>query len=382
MSKAKYHLICGVVLTAPLALTPYTEAQAASYLIDSVASSLTLNVTREETTLSGTWDGTAASVGGSFGEKGTYTVKLEENSTTSSSALQGGFLVTKQSNSLAFGFSSVSATSPDDLAGDLSIIDSIGAIETAGSTALQQKIDYPFRAPMFVGGFSPYDPALKEAINFNFGEVFNYGFFYDTPLNGQTPVGDYSASPGSQSVSVGNLANTTVNFSGLVVGDLQYLDTLPFQNKAGIAGLIDWAEPDLGAFDVGLGTLFNSSTVVSGGGFYRPGVDEDEIVLRFDYRTAITSTIQPFHTSTKCAESPDFGTFCSLEQFIVTSPTGTITTTYGATAYIVARSAGTLPPPPPPDVNPVPLPAALPLLLSALGFFGFAGWRRKQLAAA
>ena len=31
--------------------------------------------------------------------------------------------------------------------------------------------------------------------------------------------------------------------------------------------------------------------------------------------------------------------------------------------------------------SPVPLPAALPLLASALGFFGFFGWRRKRLAA-
>lgn len=30
----------------------------------------------------------------------------------------------------------------------------------------------------------------------------------------------------------------------------------------------------------------------------------------------------------------------------------------------------------------VPLPAALPLLMSALGFFGFLGWRRKRMAAA
>ena len=34
------------------------------------------------------------------------------------------------------------------------------------------------------------------------------------------------------------------------------------------------------------------------------------------------------------------------------------------------------------DVATVPLPAALPLLASALGFFGFMGWRRKRLAAA
>ena len=32
--------------------------------------------------------------------------------------------------------------------------------------------------------------------------------------------------------------------------------------------------------------------------------------------------------------------------------------------------------------NPVPIPGALPLLLSALGFLGFFGWRRKRLAAA
>jgi hypothetical protein len=31
---------------------------------------------------------------------------------------------------------------------------------------------------------------------------------------------------------------------------------------------------------------------------------------------------------------------------------------------------------------PVPLPAALPLLLSAFGFFGIMGWRRKSMAAA
>lgn len=30
----------------------------------------------------------------------------------------------------------------------------------------------------------------------------------------------------------------------------------------------------------------------------------------------------------------------------------------------------------------VPLPAALPLLMSALGFFGFFGWRRKRMAVA
>jgi hypothetical protein len=35
-----------------------------------------------------------------------------------------------------------------------------------------------------------------------------------------------------------------------------------------------------------------------------------------------------------------------------------------------------------PAFSPVPLPAALPLLLSALGFFGFFGWRRKRIAAA
>ena len=34
------------------------------------------------------------------------------------------------------------------------------------------------------------------------------------------------------------------------------------------------------------------------------------------------------------------------------------------------------------NVTPVPIPAALPLLMSALGFFGFLGWRRKRLAAA
>ena len=33
-------------------------------------------------------------------------------------------------------------------------------------------------------------------------------------------------------------------------------------------------------------------------------------------------------------------------------------------------------------VSPVPLPAALPLLASALGFFGFMGWRRKRIAGA
>ncbi len=32
--------------------------------------------------------------------------------------------------------------------------------------------------------------------------------------------------------------------------------------------------------------------------------------------------------------------------------------------------------------NPVPLPAALPLLMSALGVFGFFGWRRKRMAVA
>jgi hypothetical protein len=36
----------------------------------------------------------------------------------------------------------------------------------------------------------------------------------------------------------------------------------------------------------------------------------------------------------------------------------------------------------PPSLSPVPLPAALPLLMSALGFFGFFGWRRKRIAAA
>lgn len=33
-------------------------------------------------------------------------------------------------------------------------------------------------------------------------------------------------------------------------------------------------------------------------------------------------------------------------------------------------------------VAPVPIPATLPLLMSALGFFGFMGWRRKRVAAA
>ena len=34
------------------------------------------------------------------------------------------------------------------------------------------------------------------------------------------------------------------------------------------------------------------------------------------------------------------------------------------------------------EVAPIPIPAALPLLMSALGLFGFIGWRRKRLAAA
>ena len=33
-------------------------------------------------------------------------------------------------------------------------------------------------------------------------------------------------------------------------------------------------------------------------------------------------------------------------------------------------------------ITPVPIPAALPLLLSALGFFGFLGWRRKKVMGA
>jgi len=33
------------------------------------------------------------------------------------------------------------------------------------------------------------------------------------------------------------------------------------------------------------------------------------------------------------------------------------------------------------EIPPVPLPAALPLLMSALGFFGFLGWRRKKADA-
>lgn len=35
----------------------------------------------------------------------------------------------------------------------------------------------------------------------------------------------------------------------------------------------------------------------------------------------------------------------------------------------------------PPDVNPVPVPAALPLLLSALGLLGFIGWRKRRTAS-
>ena len=34
------------------------------------------------------------------------------------------------------------------------------------------------------------------------------------------------------------------------------------------------------------------------------------------------------------------------------------------------------------SVSEVPIPAALPLLLSALGFFGLVGWRRKRMVAA
>jgi hypothetical protein len=34
------------------------------------------------------------------------------------------------------------------------------------------------------------------------------------------------------------------------------------------------------------------------------------------------------------------------------------------------------------EVSAVPLPAALPLLMSAVGFFGFFGWRRKRMAIA
>ena len=34
------------------------------------------------------------------------------------------------------------------------------------------------------------------------------------------------------------------------------------------------------------------------------------------------------------------------------------------------------------SIKPVPLPAVLPFLASALGFFGFFGWRRKKAVAA
>ncbi len=416
MPKAKHPLICGVVLAAPLVFAPCNGAQAFSLYtiepgpVDAPQSFVSLEVTRDETTLSGNWTGQAADplqllpipIPGYdpvYAENGTYTVKLEEKSTTSTSQLSGGLIATKTSDNLAFGFSGINLSQPDNLAGELSIFDSIGAVEVAGSSAAQQQLDYPSKLPIFFGGFSPFESNLRDAINGNLGEVFNYGFFYDLPLNGQAPVGNYDATPGSNSISINlngknvGLGPTSIstNIDGTKTA-LSFFELDDLQKEYLIGGTLeftDFAANGLAPYGISLQTLANPATVSSDWiGAYVAGKDEDIIVLRFDYQYSLTSTINEFFDSQQCLET-DFGEACKdgisniYEQWDISSPTGTITTNFRFTGQIAAYGVGTYC-----DnfdcseVAPVPLPAALPLLMSALGMFGFFGWRRKRMAAA
>lgn len=118
-----------------------------------------------------------------------------------------------------------------------------------------------------------------------------------------------------------------------------------------------------------LGGRFTDPLNMSGGGF--------GITTNIDYSSIANGSITGLFTYLVTSSTPDGANYeFDLSNFVINTFGSGGTFGSGFAGVITSISVSSV------EVAPVPLPAALPLLLSALGFFGFMGWRRKRVTAA